>query len=94
MSAPLKENRRKADKLRSLALDEMINVFEGNLDYGKDFKKELLLKLTNSVLPRLTEVSGEDGETLQIIIKRPNDTNEGNTTFQPTGLSDILTTKV
>jgi hypothetical protein len=94
MSAPLKENRRKADKLRSLALDEMIGVFENRIDYGKDFKKDLLLKLTNSVLPRLTEVSGEDGEALQIIIKRSNDTNEGNTIIPTAGLSDIQSTEV
>jgi len=64
MAYPLVVNRDLANRVRKLALSEIIDVLEGKKDYGKDFYKQMLLKLAPTVLPRITEHSGPDGADL------------------------------
>jgi hypothetical protein len=66
MAAPKYTDRIKAQELRSLALAEMINALRGE---DQEFKKALLLRLAGSVLPRLSEVTGENGEAMKITIE-------------------------
>lgn len=64
-------DRVKMAKLRGLALDRIIAIFEmpmvkmSESDY--ELYKQLLVKLANNVLPQLKEVTGEDGEELKIV---------------------------
>lgn len=66
MAAPKYTDRIRAQELRSLALSEMIMVLKGE---DEQFKKALLLKLAGSVLPRLSEVTGEDGEAIKVSVE-------------------------
>jgi hypothetical protein len=67
MAAPKYTDRLKAQKLRSLAIEEMIAVFQGD---DKEFKKQLLLRMATTVLPRLNEHTGENGEAIIINVSK------------------------
>ena len=56
-----------AGEVRSLALDKLKEILEGKGEYAEDinFKKAVILKLAGTVLPRLNEVGGRDGEPIQ-----------------------------
>ncbi len=76
-------------KIRAILLDEV------NEKYSKDLQNQLILRLAGTLLPRLNEHTGEDGEPLQVIIPQAVATrfdikNNGNTdTITPeTGGSD------
>ena len=75
-------DRKLAADVRTLTLKHIKHYLEDDSDENKEFKKQLLLKLSASVLPRLNEHSGMDGEplTVQVITFDANDTN----TVQPT----------
>ena len=87
MAAPLKQNRELSDKVRKLAMTEYVLAIEDieHKVYSKDFRNQLLLKLAGTVLPRINEMVGEDGEILQILVKQYGDTDKGNTTSQVSG---------
>jgi len=55
------QDRELASQVRSLALTEIKKALQGK---DKKFKKEILLRLSTSILPRLNEVTGKDGEKL------------------------------
>ena len=58
-------DRELAGKVRSLALNQVVQVLKGELyDDDKTFHKALLLKMSSNLLPRLNELTGEDGESL------------------------------
>jgi len=63
-------DRRKMAKLRGLVVDKAIELFETPIvkmsedDY--QLFKDVFLKLSGNVLPRLNEISGNDGEELKI----------------------------
>jgi len=78
-----------ASEVRTLSLKKIKAILEdeNNEKYAKSFQEALLLKLAGTVLPRLNEHTGEDGEPLQISIKRHED--EGNTTVFTAGQSDL-----
>lgn len=63
--APTMNDRTLAAEVRSLALGDIRGVLKGSL-YADDpdFKKQVLLKLASSILPRLNEVTGSDGKDL------------------------------
>lgn len=63
-------NKELSHKVRKLTLSIIVDVLEGNKDYGKEFKKSLILKLAGTVLPRLNEHTGEDGLPLQLKVER------------------------
>jgi hypothetical protein len=81
MAAPKYTDRLKAQKLRSLAIDEMIEVLNGD---DLDFKKQLLLRLAGGVLPRLNEHTGEEGGPINISFD-PTFKEYANSTSSTTG---------
>lgn len=62
-------DRQLAGSVRSLALEHLMKVLQP--DY-KDiaYQKQMLLKLSTSLLPRLQEVTGEDGKDITIVIPK------------------------
>lgn len=74
-----------AGEVRDLTLKEIkaILIDKEHQVFGKDFRQQVILKLAGNVLPRLNEITGEDGGVLQVIIKR--DGNQDNTIIQPAG---------
>jgi hypothetical protein len=67
MAAPKYTDRLKAQELRSLSIEAMIEVIKGK---PSDFKNQLLLRLAGSVLPRLNENTGEDGGPMIIQVAK------------------------
>jgi len=62
-------DRELAGKVRTLALNQVFDVLSGKgLGKDKEYKKAVLIKLTGTILPRLNELSGEDGATLLVEI--------------------------
>lgn len=67
-------DRKLAAKVRTLALNEIFKTLSmpkvemNAAEY--DLYKELLKRLAGTVLPRLTEVTGEDGEKLVITLSK------------------------
>jgi len=57
------QDRELAAKVRTLTLQEIQKALKGK---DKDFKKQLLLRLASSILPRLNEHSGADGQPLTL----------------------------
>lgn len=56
-------DRELAGKVRTLTLTEIEKALTGT---DEDFKKQLLLRLSGSILPRLSEVTGENGGAIVI----------------------------
>jgi hypothetical protein len=73
------QDRQLAASVRSLALGEIKKYLEAKEDGYKDkeMKSALLLKLAPSLLPRLNEVSGQDGEPIVISWLSPSRTSHG-----------------
>ena len=76
MAGPLKVTRDLADKVRKIGLTEIIDVLENKRDYGMDFRKQLLLKLAPTLLPRINEHSGPDGKPIPILGYVPKDDSD------------------
>jgi len=74
MAAPNLNDRKLAAQVRSLALDkikallEMPEIKMKADDY--ELYKQVLIKLAGSVLPRLSELTGEDGKDLIIQVAK------------------------
>lgn len=63
--APSVQDRKLSTEVRSLTLKEILKTLKNpTKDY--DLYKSLLIKLAGTVLPRLAEVSGENGGPIQI----------------------------
>lgn len=58
-------DRKLAAEVRTLSLNEMRRVLQGT---DEDYKKQLILKLAATVLPRINEHSGPDGGNIPIPI--------------------------
>ena len=56
-------DRELAGEVRTLTLNEIKKALTGN---DEDFKKQIILRLSGSILPRLNEVTGENGGAIQI----------------------------
>lgn len=52
-----------AADVRKLGLEEMKRVLQGK---DEEYKKQLILRLAGTLLPRLNEHTGEDGGAIQI----------------------------
>ena len=64
-------DRKLAATVRTLTLNKIKKHLElGEEDGNKELYKAILIKLSGSVLPRLNEMTGEDGEKLTITISR------------------------
>ena len=74
-------DRELSSQVRSLCLNEIKAVFEYKPDWDtkdtdiqalngqmQDYKKQLILKMSTSILPRLNELSGPDGGEIPIPI--------------------------
>lgn len=61
MAAPSLSNRRLSEKVRFKLLTECYRILDGKDEVAK---KELLMKMCTTLLPRLNEHTGEDGEKL------------------------------
>ena len=61
-------DRQKAGELRTRLLEDCIKILDNDpeVEEWSDLKKNLILKTSNNLLPRLQEVTGEDGAPLQI----------------------------
>lgn len=82
------QDRQLAADVRTLALKQVMDVLQGKLfEKDKNFHKALLLKLSNTLLPRLNEVTGEDGEKLVLQITAESATRYGLTSSQDTETS-------
>ena len=57
------QDRNLAAEVRRLSLSAIKKVLEGK---DSQFRKAVILKLAGTVLPRLTEVSGPDGDPISI----------------------------
>ncbi len=68
MPSPTKYNKERGHELRAKTLDILIDIIDDkdNTKWGKDYRKQIILKLSGTILPRLNEVSGENGTPLQI----------------------------
>lgn len=58
------EQRKLANEVRDLTLKEMRKVLKGN---DEAYKKELVLRLSSSILPRQNEHSGPEGAPIPIL---------------------------
>jgi hypothetical protein len=56
-------DRELAGEVRTLTLNEIKKALTG---VDEDFKKQVILKLAGSILPRLNELTGENGGAIKI----------------------------
>lgn len=63
-------DKRLAAEVRTLTLNQIKKVLIGEDD---DFKKQLILKLAPTVLPRINEITGEDGNAINVNIIKYGD---------------------
>jgi hypothetical protein len=61
MAGPKYSDKLLSSDVRRLALKEVRDVLTGDKDYGLEFKKALILKLSGNILPRLNEHTGDEG---------------------------------
>lgn len=66
MAGIVSNDRKLGAEVRRLTLKKIQAVLEGD---DEEFKKAVILKLASTVLPRINEHSGEDGEAIQVIAK-------------------------
>lgn len=72
MSQPLKANKNLSHQVRGLALTRIKAILE-NPKEDYELYKNVLVRLSGSVLPRINEHSGEDGEPLTITLVNYDD---------------------
>lgn len=58
-------DRKLAAEVRALTLEEIKKVLIGE---DLEYKKQIILTLARTVLPRLTEITGEDGKDLPVFL--------------------------
>lgn len=61
-------DREKAGEVRTKLLEDVLLILDNDpiTEEWTDLKKNLILKMSNNLLPRLQEVSGEGGEPLKV----------------------------
>lgn len=78
------QDRELAAKVRTLALNQLLEVLNGNrFEEDKEFHKAVLLKLAGTVLPRLNEHTGADGQDLVLMISGETAERYGRTGTTP-----------
>lgn len=70
-----KDEREQSKELRNLVIGECLNILSGKQKVEKRFKEALILKLAGTILPRLTEVTGEDGGPLTVQVIKYGDSS-------------------
>lgn len=58
-------DRELAGQVRNLALGHLKKILSENYE-DKEYQKQMLLKLANTLLPRLNELSGENGGPIEL----------------------------
>lgn len=60
--------REKAGNVRNKALDDVLLVLKDDpkIQQWSDLKKQMLLKLSTNLLPRLNEHTGQDGDAIKV----------------------------
>ncbi len=70
MAAPLSEDRKLAAEVRRMTLQKIKALFllprVDMIDHDAQLHDKILERLAGTVLPRLTEVTGEDGEPIKV----------------------------
>lgn len=66
MAGIIHNDRKLGAEVRRLTLREIKKILLGN---DIDYKKQLILKLSSSILPRINEHSGEGGEAMKVSIE-------------------------
>lgn len=66
MAAPVKNQRILATRVRELSLKLIEKYLKDESETNAQFRKELILKLAATALPRITEVSGADGAPISV----------------------------
>ena len=61
-------DRIKSATVRNKVLDAMLKVYEGKDSELSQRQWELTLRMSNTILPRLQEVTGEDGAPIKVQI--------------------------
>jgi len=69
MAAPKYTDRILAQNVRTLALKEIEKVLQADYE-DKEFRKAVLLKIAPTLLPRLNEVTGENGNAIVIHVAK------------------------
>lgn len=62
------QDREQAARVRTLALAKIEKILKGK---KTRFQEAVILKLAGTVLPRLNEVTGEDGGPIKVDISKP-----------------------
>ena len=62
-------DRQLAGQVRKLALDHLAVILSPKYK-NKAYQKQMLLKLANTILPRLNEHTGEGGESISIVFDK------------------------
>jgi hypothetical protein len=83
MAGVTKNNTILAANVRSISLKAIQDALEDLSPENKEFRRALLIKLAGSVLPRLNEHTGSDGEPIKV-----NVINYGTTPIQ----SEVIST--
>ena len=65
------EDRIKSSKVRDKVLDAILNVYSGKAHKLSQRQWELTLRMATTVLPRLNELTGPDGEELKVFVPYP-----------------------
>lgn len=65
-------DRKLGAEVRRMTLRMLQNILadEENKKYDEKFRREVLLKLATNALPRMTEVTGADGEAIVIEVSK------------------------
>ena len=63
------QDRQLAADVRKLVLSEIKEIIEDKKYKDKIFRKAVILKLTGQILPRLNELTGDDGGPVKASIK-------------------------
>lgn len=66
MGGIIHNDRELGARVRRLTLKKIEAVLNGD---DEDFKKAVILKLSSSILPRINEVSGDNGDPIKITIE-------------------------
>lgn len=74
MAAPIANDRKLGAEVRRMGLKKLALILSDDYE-DKEYQKAVMLKLVPTLLPRITEHSGEGGEPIKIFITNYGDTN-------------------
>lgn len=66
MAGTVKQERILATQVRQISLTLIKKYLEDESEGNDKFRKDLILKLAATTLPRITQLEGEDGEPIKV----------------------------